>query len=173
MMLPWYIYYPVQFINWCIEHPRLSKALICITVVILGLLVYWVPAHAATPIQINAAITKVKENAAEVTSILIDPKDGTLYKVGVRDLPFPACGQRVAIGVSTISILPMNSGGQTADLTSIDVITSYEITSRKLMILDLNADGKVDSVAPMGAITNEVAQPIFDKIIACVVATTK
>lgn len=168
MIIPWYIYYPLEFFNWLYERPRLTKALVCATIVALGFLVWWFPAHAATPDQIVTVITKVQEKTVEATGVIADPKDGTLYKVGVRDTPTPSCGQHTAIGVSTISIMLMSSRGQTNDLTSMSVITPYAIPGGTLMLLDLDGNGTVDSVAPMGAIPNEVAQPIFDEIIACI-----
>lgn len=171
MILPWYIYYPLQFLNWFDERRRLTKALFYAAIIALGLLVWWVPAYAATPDQIGTVITKVQEKTVEVTGVIADPKDGTPYKVGVRDMPTPSCGQHTAIGVSTISIMPMSSRGQTNDLTSMYVITPYAIPGGTLMLLDLDGNGTVDSVAPMGAIPNEVAQLIFDKIIACIAAS--
>lgn len=125
-------------------------------------------AHGATPNQIEAVIAKIQTKTIEITGILADTNDGTLYKVGVRTLSMPSCGKGASVGVSTISIMPMDGNGQTADITSINIIVPYEITGGKLMLFDLNADGKSDSVAPIGTITNEVAQPIFDQIIACV-----
>ena len=160
MMLPRYFYYPALFFNWWDERPRLRKALLYITIVILGFSAFWLPAQGATQTTINAASKKVVAQGAHTEIVL-----------GSNENPVPAevwtyrpttCGDGVSMSVMTIKIDPLMR-------PMLSVGTSEG--GALVVFGDMNSDGKVDKISDPN-MSQTAAQSFFDSIVACI-ATQK
>lgn len=164
MILPWYVYYPLLGINWFDERPRLSKTLLYVTIITLGFLAWWVPAHAATsPGQIASVIAKTK--SAGVHRLLPAPlPNDEIFMLDIWEYRPSTCETGNGVNVTAPHDAP-----SAISLIAFKIVIVSD-TPTAIAILDLNNDGIVDQVSNT-TVTVQAAQPMFDAIIACIAAS--
>lgn len=134
---------------------------------LIALPAFGAPIADAVPIgALTRAIAVVDVKTMERIAVIGD--DTAAYFVRVRDLDAPSCGTSVSINVARMRIAyPTKAGGETTELSAVHITTNTN-DGMMVLLMDLNADGLVDQIAPQGAMTREDAQPLYARTITCI-----
>ncbi|MFA6017570.1 MAG: hypothetical protein WCT28_04105 [Patescibacteria group bacterium] len=125
------------------------------------------PTEAATPAQVRQLVATVEQVGIEMINTIIgNPNLTVLLKTSIFTVGAPACGTKTFITVSSLEHLSLEAG-RGIPIWSLHIMTEV-YPGETISIMDFNADGVVDSVAPDQKPLPADTQATFDKIVTCV-----